>query len=77
MLLAACAKVGLIALIDEATGYQRDRPVDALQFKLRLYLAEEMRKWEKTFPDELWEQFGRLTGWQGSLHSRPKYWGNW
>src|SRR5437879_2610856 len=35
-----------------------------------------MRKWEKTFPDQLWEQFGRLTNWKGSLHSRPKYWGN-
>jgi hypothetical protein len=73
--LGACAKVGLIALIDEATGYQYDRPTDALQLKLKLFLAEEMRKWEKTFPDQLWEQFGRLTNWKGSLHSRPKYWG--
>jgi hypothetical protein len=75
MFLAACAKVGLDALIDEATGYQRLRPEDALQLKLKLYLAEEMRKWEKTFPDQLWEQFGRLTHWQGRLHQRPKYWG--
>lgn len=35
-----------------------------------------MRKWEKTFPDQLWEQFGRITNWQGPIHSRPKYWGN-
>jgi len=75
MFLAACAKVGLIAMIDEATGYQYERPVDALQFKLKLFLAEEMRKWEKTFPDQLWGQFARLTKWKGSLHSRPKYWG--
>lgn len=26
-------------------------------------------------PDELWEEFGRLTHWQGSLHNRPKWWG--
>lgn len=75
MLLSACAKVGLIALIDEATGYQYDREQDALQVKLRLYLEEEMREWEKTFPDDLWLEFGRLTHWQGSLNSRPKYWG--
>lgn len=75
MFLGACAKVGLIALIDEATGYQYARPSDALALKLKLFLAEEMRKWEKTFPDELWEQFGRLTNWKGPLHSRPKYWG--
>lgn len=73
--LGACAKVGVIALIDEATGYQYERPSDALQFKLKLFLAEEMRKWDKTFPDQLWEQFGRLTNWTGPLHSRPKYWG--
>jgi hypothetical protein len=62
--------------IDEATGYQYERASDALQIKLRLFLAEEMRKWEKTFPDQLWEQVGRLTNWKGSIHSRPKYWGN-
>jgi hypothetical protein len=75
MFLAACAKVGLIALIDEATGYQYDRPQDALRFKIKLYLEEEMRKWEKTFPDELWTEFGRLTNWSGTVHQRPKYWG--
>lgn len=73
--LAACANVGLIALIDEATGYQYTRAEDALQLKLRAYLEAEMRPWEKTFPDELWIEFGRLTGWQGSVQQRPKYWG--
>ena len=73
--LRASSKIGIIALVDEATGYQYERAQDALQFKLRLYLEEEARQWEKTFPDELWEEFGRLTNWKGSLHSRPKYWG--
>jgi hypothetical protein len=75
MLLSACAKIGLIALIDEATGYQYERAQDALRFKLELFLEDEMRKWERTFPEELWKEFGRLTNWQGSVHSRPKYWG--
>jgi hypothetical protein len=75
MLLMACAKVGLIALIDEATGYQYVREQDALQVKLRLYLEEEVRQWERTFPDELWMEFGRLTNWHGAVQSRPKYWG--
>lgn len=75
MFLAACAKVGLDALIDEATGYQVVREEDALQVKLRAYLETEMRKWEKTFPDELWLEFGRLTNWHGSVTARPKYWG--
>jgi P63C domain-containing protein len=63
-------------MIDEATGYQYERASDALQIKLKLFLAEEMRKWDKTFPDDLWVQFGRPTNWTGSIHSRPKYWGN-
>jgi hypothetical protein len=75
MFLSACANIGLIALIDEATGYQYDRAQDALQIKLRLYLEEEMRRWEKTFPDDLWKELGRLTNWQKPLHERPKYWG--
>lgn len=75
MFLAACAKVGLDALVDEATGYQYERAEDALQVKLRAYLATEMRQWEKTFPDELWTEFGRLTHWKGSVTHRPKYWG--
>lgn len=75
VLSTSLTKVGLDALIDEATGYQYVRAEDALQLKLRLYIAEELRAWEKTFPDELWEQFGRLTKWTGPLHSRPKWWG--
>jgi hypothetical protein len=76
ILLGACAKVGLIALIDEATGYQYERAEDALQIKLRAFIADELREWEKTFPDELWEQFGRLTNWKGRFHQRPKWWGH-
>lgn len=74
-LLSSFAKVGLAALIDEATGYQREREDDALQIKLAAYLCEALRPWAKLFPDELWEQFGRLTNWKDSLHQRPKYWG--
>lgn len=73
--LRATAKVGIIALVDEVTGYQYDRLQDALQVKLKLFLEEEMRPWEATFPDELWVEFQRLTNWSGPLHLRPKWWG--
>lgn len=73
--LRATAKVGIVALVDEVTGYQYDRPLDALQLKLKLYLEEELREWEPTFPDELWVEFQRLTHWSGPLHLRPKWWG--
>lgn len=73
--ISACATIGLIALIDEATGYQYERATDALQVKLSAFLEEEMREWEKTFPDDLWLEFGRLTNWDEPLRNRPKYWG--
>ena len=63
-------------MVDEVTGYQYERAEDALRLKLNLFLAEEMRKWEPTFPEQLWVEFGRLTRWKGPVHSRPKYWGN-
>lgn len=75
VLTSGLTRTGLDALIDEATGYQDERAENALQVKLRAFIAEELRAWEKTFPDELWEEFGRLTNWKGSLQNRPKYWG--
>ncbi len=75
VLLGSCARVGLDALVDEATGYQYERAQDALQIKLKAYLEDEMRKWEPTFPNELWVEFARLTNWKGSVTKRPKYWG--
>lgn len=76
ILSTAFLRLGIVAQIDEATGYQYERAADALQVKLQAYIAEELRDWEKTFPDELWEMFGRLTNWQGPIHSRPKWWGH-
>lgn len=75
--LMAVAKVGIISLVDEATGYQQFRKVNELQYKLKYFLTEDSRDWEKTFPDELWIEFGRLTNWKGSLKLRPKYWGKY
>lgn len=75
-IIRASSKLGIVALVDEVTGYQYVRAEDALQFKLKLFLAEEMRGWEKTFPDELWIEFARLTQWDGEpTKNRPRYWG--
>lgn len=76
VLSTAFLRIGIVAQIDEATGYQYERAQDALQIKLKAYIADELRPWEKTFPDELWEMFGRLTHWKGPIHSRPKWWGH-
>lgn len=62
-----------VAFYVRRVGYVRTE--DAFQIKLRAFLEKEMRPWEKTFPDELWREFARLTRWQGSVTQRPKYWG--
>ena len=50
IIVRSCAKVGIEALVDEATGYQQVREKRALQIKLQAFIAEEMQEWVKTFP---------------------------
>lgn len=68
MLIRALAQVGIIALIDEATGYQAERDRDELQRLLKLYLSEEALKWVKRFPAEFFNQIYRLRGWQRPMN---------
>lgn len=56
-------RVGIIGLIDEATGYQEVRDKKALQEVLDRYLRKELAAWAKRFPDEFYEQIFRLRGW--------------
>ncbi len=74
LLVRSLSRVGIIALVDEATGYQVDRDQDSLQKFLALYLSEERLKWAKVFPDEYYKQLFRLRGWAYSPLSvkRPK-----
>jgi len=62
VLLQAFAKVGLTALIDEATGFQDIRSPDALRILVQQYIAAEMREWEKQFPDEYYDRLNDLYG---------------
>jgi hypothetical protein len=68
------ANVGLAALIDEATGFQKDRDRRALQALLDKYLKKEFAAWAKKFPDEFYQEMFRLKGWQwqGMSFNRPQ-----
>ena len=74
-LLRAFAKVGMVALVDEATGYQAERDRDELHRILEAYIAQELLPWAKRFPDEFYRQLFRLRGWQYSplTVKRPQY----
>jgi hypothetical protein len=63
VLIRALAHTGIIALVDEATGYQDIRARDALAKIFTEFLAEERRKWTQTFPLEFYREIFRLRGW--------------
>ncbi|MEI4234279.1 P63C domain-containing protein [Roseovarius sp. D22-M7] len=74
ILIRALAHVGIIALVDEATGYQDVRARNALNEILEQFIAEELRKWTKVFPDDFYRQMFRLRDWEWkakSVRQRP------
>lgn len=60
----ALADLGIVALIDEATGYQDDRARDALAKIFSTFLAKERQKWTQTFPLDFYREIYRLRGWK-------------
>lgn len=78
ILVRGLANVGIIALVDEATGFQRDRASDALAMILEAFIAKELQPYIRTFPEEFYEGLFRLRG----LHfptdtvKRPQYFGH-
>jgi hypothetical protein len=75
-LLYAFAKVGLTALIDEATGYQLNRKYDALRILLEAYLTDKPTGWTKQFPDDFFYELDRLYDNERIKASqRPRYYG--
>lgn len=80
ILIRALAKVGIIALVDEATGYQYDREKDALQVVLKAFISNELMKWQKTFPDAFYFEIFRLNKWDytvSGINKRPGVIGTW
>ena len=65
LLIRGLATVGIIALVDEATGYQRLREERALATILERFIAEDLQPWTKTFPYEFYREIFRLRGWPG------------
>ncbi len=74
LLMRGFARVGIIALVDEATGYQELRDRYALNKILDKYLLEERAKWAKRFPDEFYREIFRLRDWEwrGMKVNRPQ-----
>lgn len=80
ILMRAFARVGITALVDEATGYQYDREHDELQKILKAYISEELLPWQKRFPDVFYKELFRLNKWDytvNGIKKRPSIIGKW
>jgi hypothetical protein len=77
ILVRGFARVGIIALVDEATGYQELRAKEALSKILEAFIAKELQPWVKTFPDDFYKHLFRLRGLNYPHDSirRPQYFG--
>lgn len=77
ILMRGLAHVGIIALVDEATGFQEFRARDALSRILEAFIAKELRAWIQTFPDDFYKELFRLRGLDFPSESvkRPRYFG--
>lgn len=77
VLVRGLARVGIIALVDEATGYQKDRAKDALAKILEAFIDKELQPWIQTFPSGYYEEMFRLRGLSFPTASvkRPQYFG--
>jgi hypothetical protein len=74
ILLSGMAQVGIVALVDEATGYQAHRDKKALNTILDRFLRKEFAEWSKRFPDDFYRGIYKLRGWKwlGMEKNRPQ-----
>ena len=77
ILVRGLASVGIIALVDEVTGYQELRTKDALARILEAFIDKELRAWIQTFPADFYEELFRLRelNFPSDGVKRPQYFG--
>jgi len=74
------AKVGVIALVDEATGYQNVRVKNNLSKVFSAFLNNDYVEWSRKFPTEFYRQIFRLNNWtveDEDFKKRPQIIGRW
>lgn len=66
LLMRGLAHIGIIALVDDATGYTVVRDREELHRILEAYINKELLPWSKTFPDGYYQELFRLRDWEYS-----------
>ncbi len=75
-LVRAAATVGMVGLIDEATGYARVRARQSAQRNLQAFIAEDIGRWASRFPKAFWVELARMEG-TGSPKQRSIGWASY
>lgn len=76
VILRSAAKVGIVALIDEATGYIRDKRKDEYRELFQEFIRAEFRQWEQEFPNAFFDMIYRLYNLRRSPGNRhPQFFG--
>jgi P63C domain len=70
----ALAKTGLISLIHECTGYQKQREASTLQQLFSAFIAKELQPYVKRFPSEFFSNLKRIYGFD-SMKKNPQFFG--
>lgn len=79
VLIAAFSTVGIIALVDEATGYQQDRLKDGLNRILEAYISKALQPYISTIPADYYKELFRLRNFEydeKTIHKTPSYYGH-
>lgn len=71
----ACGGLGILGLIDDASGYQDKSAHRGLQRVFAILMRSEPAPWVRTFPEDLYKEFARLSRVAYRPGSRPLLWG--
>lgn len=75
IVIQALSQIGITALIDESTGWQKEREKDELQNLFSTFIAKELQPWTKRFPSEFFDHLKRMYGIE-EMKSTPRYFGH-
>lgn len=79
IIIRASAKLGIVALIDEATGYSDNKRKDEYRELFRDFIRNECKQWEQEYPDRFFDMLYRLYGLKRkdpTKFQHPRFFGN-
>lgn len=77
IIMRGLAEVGIVALVDEATGYIDNKKKTEYRDLFREFVRNECREWEKEFPEPFTDMIYRLYGLsKGRPNKHPQFFGH-